>query len=287
MSGIRHPMTWVLVAAFLAGAVAFVPLFARGALVDPITGMISIALWNAYAVLVWWLVRHLTRDRPRPLGATWLAFAWGVVVVPGLGTLASPAAASLATNLLPADADPAWSSAIAAAVVEEPLKMVGVIAIVVLPMARFRSVLDGIYYGVFVGLGFEIAESMLYSFTAGADSGGSILVLVQLLLLRGVVGGLWNHPTFTAITGAGVGYFFASPRPAWRRWVVMLALLLVAMGLHVFFDSPLLETSVVVGTILKGIPVLLTLVVIWWLARREAATAPLKSAPVPAERTQA
>lgn len=95
------------------------------------------------------------------------------------------------------------------------------------------------------------------------------MIVVLTFILRGVVGGLWNHPTYTGITGAGVGYFFNAKTTVVRRWTVMVGALLAAMVLHGFFDSPLFDfENPFLTSIIKGLPAFALLLVLVRLSRR-------------------
>ena len=65
-------------------------------------------------------------------------------------------------------------------------------------------------------------------------------MVILVFLLRGVIGGLWSHPTFSAVSGAGVGYFFGGHGSLFKRSLALVGSLVFAMGLHGFFDTDLL-----------------------------------------------
>jgi hypothetical protein len=144
-----------------------------------------------------------------------------------------------------------------------------VLALAMIPGARINSALDGLFFGMIVGLGFEVVESYLYTLDAIAAQGGGYAVIFSTLLLRGVISGLWTHPTFTGISGAGVGHYFGSPRSKLRGLLVAAGCLLLAMLLHGLFNSPLLSGNPVVGAIVKGVPTLVILLVILRIARND------------------
>lgn len=114
-----------------------------------------------------------------------------------------------------------------------------------------------------------MVESFAYPASAGFEADKAFVAAVLTFVLRGIVGGLWNHPTYTAITGAGVGYFFAGKASKAKRWLMMNEALLAAMILHGLFDSPLLEQgNPLVSTIVKGIPALVLFIILLRIARR-------------------
>lgn len=260
------PGFWAFVLLFAYGLTKVVPLLVDRLLAVPVAGLVSALAWLLYAALLGWILYRLElferRSRVTILGA----FLWGAVVVVGIGVTGSPAMTGIVDGWL---ANPAWVPAVAAPIVEEPLKVLGVIVLAMIPGARINSVLDGLFYGLFVGLGFEVTESFLYTVNAAGSQGGALTVVVAMLILRGVVGGLWSHPAYTGISGSGVGYFASSPRSRGVRIVVFLALLLTAMLLHGLFDSPLLSATLGVAIVFKGLPVLLLLLFALRIGRRQ------------------
>jgi RsiW-degrading membrane proteinase PrsW (M82 family) len=265
----RSLVFWVMAALGLYGVVRLTPFVLQSAMLDPLTGMVAALIWAAYAVLFAVIIYRLELFERRSPVTMLGAYLWGAVVVAGIGLIASPAANELLAKLLPESTE-AWVSAIAAGVVEEPLKMLGIVALAFIPGARINSAIDGLYYGLLVGLGFEVTESFLYSVAAGADqAGGGISLVVMTFVLRGVIGGLWNHPTFTAITGAGAGYFFASTASLAKRVTALVGTLAAAISLHIFFDSPVLESdNPLLPTIVKGLPILVLFIVLYRVAQR-------------------
>ncbi len=263
---LRSWVFWVGVALLMYGLVQAGSLIAISLLGAPLPGAFAFLLWAAYAALVLALVQRFAAFERRPAGSVAMAFAWGAFIATGIGTVEAPAAATLAARLLGSES--AWSQAIAAGTLEEPLKMLGLVALALIPGARIRSAADGLFYGVIIGLGFEVVESFLYS-TQWGVSGTGLGTVVLYFLLRGVFGGLASHPTYSAIAGAGVGYFFGSSASALKRWSAMLGALLLAIVLHVFFDSPLLEfDNPVPATLVKSIPVIALALLVLLRVRR-------------------
>lgn len=264
----RSLVFWVGLGLFIFGLIQLVPFLVRNLSVFPAAGVLSAILWVSYgAVLMVILYRLELFERRSPVTILG-AFAWGGVVVAGIGFIAAPAMHDLFAKILGPDLQD-WVAAFSAPLVEEPLKMLGVVALAFIPGARINSALDGLFFGLVVGLGFEVTESFMYTTQGSAAEGGDFTMVVLTFILRGIVGGLWNHPTFTAITGAGVGYFFSGRGTTARRWTVMLGALVAAMVLHGFFDSPLFEFgNPFLTSIIKGVPAFVMLVVLIRMARR-------------------
>ncbi|HEU4319070.1 MAG TPA: PrsW family intramembrane metalloprotease [Acidimicrobiia bacterium] len=261
------PAFWVYVALAAYGAYRFVPLVVASGAAHPAAGATAAAAWMTYAAVLGWIVFRLELFQRRSRVTITGAFLWGALVVSGIGVSASPAMAELITGWMGQD-NSGWATAMAAALVEEPLKVLGVVVLALIPGARINSALDGLFYGMFVGLGFEVAESYLYTMGAVAAQGGAIEVVAAMLLLRGVIGGLWSHPSYGGITGAGAGYVFGPEQSTARKWTVFAVLLFVAMALHFLFDSPIFDDALGPATLLKGLPVLVVLLVALRIARR-------------------
>lgn len=262
----RSLVFWVGIGLTVYGAIHLYPILLRSVSTYPGPGTLAAILWAAYGLVLAVVLYKLELFERRSPATIVGAFVWGAVVVAGIGVVAAPAAHELVGKILGSDLED-WVAAIAAPLVEEPLKMLGVVALAFIPGARIRSALDGLFFGLIVGLGFEVTESFLYTTQGAIQEGGTYAIVVLTFILRGIVGGLWNHPTFTGITGAGVGYFFASKASAAKRWLVMLGSLLIAMVLHGFFDSPLLEGNPFVASVVKGLPALILLLVLLRISR--------------------
>lgn len=261
---------WISIALVVYGVVHIAPVVMRAVTREPAVVALSAALWSIYGVVLAIIIYRLELFERRSAITMIGAFVWGAVVVSGIGAIAAGEMHDLFGKLLGPDQQD-WVAAFAAPLVEEPLKMLGIIALAFIPSARINTALDGLFFGLLVGLGFEVTESFLYGSSAGISGGSPMLDVVLSFVLRGIVGGLWNHPTYTALTGAGVGYFFGNRGkvPAGKRWVVVLGSLLAAMVLHGLFDSPLFEFgNPFVSSIVKGLPALVLLLAVLRVARR-------------------
>lgn len=263
----RSLVFWVGLALSVYAVLTLIPLLTSSLAQSPAAGMLSAVIWGLYGLALAFVLYRLELFERRSPMTILGAFLWGGVIVAGIGVVAAPAMHDLMDSLLGTE-NQEWVSAISAGLAEEPLKMLGVIALAFIPGARINSALDGLFYGLIIGLGFEVTESFLYSVQGAAKEGGSLNIVVMTFLLRGVIGGLWSHPTFTGITGAGVGYFFEGRASAVKRWTAMLGALILAIALHAFFDSPILEGDVLSATILKGLPALVLFLFLFRFTRR-------------------
>ncbi len=177
------------------------------------------------AVYAW-----LDRYEPEPRGLLVFGFGWGAAVA---------TAGALLLSLPPtmvvqaAGGDPELVGAVVVApVVEEVLKGLGLLAVLLVGRRGLDGIVDGFVYAGVIGVGFAFTENILYLGTALLDGGAG--GLVGTFLLRGVVSP-FAHPLFTAATG--IGLVLASRRSGPPRYLLAGAGLAVAIGLHALWNG--------------------------------------------------
>jgi RsiW-degrading membrane proteinase PrsW (M82 family) len=167
----------------------------------------------------------LDRRRPRP----WLALAgallWGFAAAMVSAPLNDLLIDRLATGTTATRAHELAANA-GAPVVEEVLKGLGPLLLVLLRPDLLRTARDGIVCGGLVGLGFDLAENLQY-LTLAAVQGG-LAGLVRGVWVRGILGGV-KHAVFTATIGAGLGWARGMPDRRARLLVPVLAVAAAVM----------------------------------------------------------
>ena len=123
---------------------------------------------------------------------------------------------------------------IAAPLVEETAKGLGILALFWLARSDFDNARDGFVYGALVGAGFNWFESALYVQQNFAQFGFAPYGFQ--LGARYAWLGLATHAMFSGIFGASLGYARATRRPL-LRWVAPVAGLGVAMLAHAWNNS--------------------------------------------------
>ncbi|WP_432573824.1 PrsW family intramembrane metalloprotease [Kineococcus sp. SYSU DK005] len=175
---------------------------------------------------VLWLDRH-EAEPPHLLA---FAFGWGACVA-SLGALVLN---SLGSQLVAhAVGDVRSSSVLVAPVVEEVLKGLGVLVLLVKQRREFDGVVDGIVYAALVGVGFAYLENVLYLGRALGDDEPAALVTV--FVLRCVVSP-FAHPLFTMAVGVGLGVAAGRHRPVLRA-LAPLAGLALGVVLHSLWNA--------------------------------------------------
>jgi RsiW-degrading membrane proteinase PrsW (M82 family) len=130
-----------------------------------------------------------------------------------------------------------------APLVEEPVKALAILLVLVFLRGEFDGMRDGIVYGALVGLGFNIAETALYVVNGYLDTGHA--AYADQIVTRFVFLGLDGHVLFSALAGAGIGLARQHARGA-IRLIAPVVLLGLAMLAHVVNNlATVLVTSLV------------------------------------------
>jgi protease PrsW len=215
----------------------------------------------------------IDRWEPEPPRLLLLAFAWGACVAALTALLVNSGAALIAEEVIGRGSGDVVGSVVVAPFVEEAVKGIFLVGLLVFRRREFDGVVDGIVYAGLVAAGFAFTENILYfggAFVEDAMSGASGGVLATLLL-RGVLSP-FAHPLFTAMTGIGAG-IAANSRSGPVQVLVIALGYLAAVLLHSLWNG---SASLVGGSAFYGIylyimvPLFLAMVaVVVWQRRRE------------------
>jgi len=222
-----------------------------------------------YVLLLWLLDRY--EKEPSWLLAT--AFLWGALPA-ALLSLVVELVLDLPLSTLGGEGIAAGVGAIITApVVEESLKGIALVVLVLAFRREFDDVLDGIVYGAMIGFGFALTENVFAYFLPIASAEG-LEVGTGNLLLRTIVFGM-NHAFWTGTTGAAVGYArqarSSSQRLIWPVVGWCLAVLFHAIhnaGAMLSEQTACLSLGLSIVVDYGGI--LLLLVVAWLSLRKES-----------------
>ncbi|RPI13918.1 MAG: protease PrsW [Lysobacterales bacterium] len=209
---------------------------------------ISSALSVIPVAILWYLDR---RERE----SAWLyaaAFFWGGLIATSLALPINTAAifavgAWLEQNvalrdMLGPEGALMIGAPLAAPLVEEAVKGLGIVLLFWLARAEFDNVRDGFIYGALVGAGFNWFESALYvqqNFAQFGTAPYGFQLGVRYAWL-----GLAGHAMFSGIFGAALG-LARSGRRHWWRWLIPVAGFVVAAAAHAWNNVlPLVATVV-------------------------------------------
>lgn len=227
----------------------------------------SAVIWAVYGALAILAVAALQRYARRPAWTIALGLARGGFVVLYFAATANEAIDTALENATGFDAG-TW---LAAPVVEESLKALGVVALVLVPVLRRIGPLDGLFYGVVVGAAFQVVENFTYTVEAafGALPGQEWQLVWTTLVLRGVFG-VFTHAVWTGIVGAAIGWVAALHGPS-RVLRVLVAVAAFGFAIAVHGTSNYLVTNAAPGVNLipDAIGLIVLVVVLLRLQRNE------------------
>ncbi|GAB2960421.1 PrsW family glutamic-type intramembrane protease [Saccharothrix stipae] len=241
--------------------------------VVPVAVLFGIVVWTLYTIPVLLFFRSLDLfEQHPPLGYV-LAFTWGGFAATYLAISANGAIFSLAAKLGGPQYAADWGAALAGPSVEETLKVLGVILLVLVARNQFPTVLSVVAVGAVVGLGFQVLEDLSYSINTAIafPIDNELLPVAAMLGTRGIVSGIWSHAMFTSIAAYGIGYFLTRRhQPFAQRVGVAVAAFAAAWSLHFFWNSPAFaDLGFFVPILIKAIPVAIVGYLIWRLAGKE------------------
>jgi len=181
--------------------------------------ILSFAPMLLYAGLLWWLDRY----EKEPLALLAAAFLWGAIPSIILALILEVALdvpvmafsrSALMYDLL--------GASVVAPLVEEGVKALALLALLLFLRREIDSPMDGLIYGGIVGFGFAAVENVFYLF--GAYTAGGMGVTMALALLRAGLFGL-NHAMYTSFAGLGIALSLEV-----RKWWLKVLLVIAGFG---------------------------------------------------------
>lgn len=272
---VRSPAVWACGFLVVAATVLLLHHTVPATVAYPRAAGTAAGLFALFAIPFIVLYRRMAWLQSVPPSLFLVAFLWGGTVAVMTSIFAVGAVRGLMASAVSPEWAEAWSSVLGAPLVEELIKTAGVVMVALLAMWRLRSVLDGIFCGVFVGVGFQVVEGYAYALSATMmqRTGDVIEPAMSVFLVRGILAGLWSHAVLTAIVGAGIGYVIVRRnRPMWTRVGIAVAVFMAAVVLHALWNSPLMRDGfglgtpgIFIGVLVKGLP---AIILAAWLLRR-------------------
>jgi protease PrsW len=122
---------------------------------------------------------------------------------------------------------------VAVGLIEEAVKLIGPVAVVLLTRHRHRA--DGLLIGVASGAGFAALETMGYGFVTLIQSNGDVSAVEGVLLLRGIL----SPAAHMAWTGLSAAALWEAARRGWHPGALARFGLVYALvvALHATWDS--------------------------------------------------
>lgn len=239
----RMASWWVYLVAVALGAVSLVTSLWHGIVRFPSAGVTGVVLAVPVGVAWWWLLRLPQLWMRLSRSAAVAAVVWGATA--GAGLYALPANGAIMTLLgqhASVGTAQTWGAALAAPLTEETGKAFAIAMVVLLSRQRLRTPMDGALIAAFAGLGFTLAEDVLYGFNTAYLSFGESPVISTMVVffLRAVLFAAVSHVVFSAFVGAGVAWLVTGSGV--RRVPLGLAFVVTGPTLHLVWNSPWLTS---------------------------------------------
>jgi protease PrsW len=244
---------------------------------------LSWGLVIVYAAPVALLIYALDLYEREPIPVLVAAFVWGAVAATTLSAIGNAGWGVVVARVGGPEFASRWTAALTAPFVEEILKGIGVVLIVLIVRDEVDDVLDGFVYGALCGLGFAVVEDVFYFIAVfGGDVGG----VLQGFFVRVIASGLYSHVLYTGLVGMAVGLLTTRRDLRPRRERLRPAVLLAGAAVvgHFLWNSPILEFFpahpwegaewflIPLATAVKGLPLLLFVILAVRLAHARERT---------------
>lgn len=264
----RSPVFWTMVVLIAIGGAILVSSNLEVVLEQGLWSLAALAVWIAWGTVVIGIVLRLLSVESRSRWTILGALAWGGLAATAYAQIGNTEFGDLIAKVAGSDFADRFGTSISAPLVEESLKTIGIIGLALIPGARLRTPLDGLFYGVLVGAGFQVVEDFFYTIGSLAGSGDGVGAIIQTFVLRGVLLGLFSHAVYSGIIGAGIGYAVSRTwLPTWRRLLPAVGASVLVLVFHGVFDLDLQDLAIAI--VITVVP-LLVLLAILWRARRDA-----------------
>ncbi|SFL88047.1 PrsW family intramembrane metalloprotease [Variovorax sp. OV329] len=275
----RRAAFWLLVFLLVMGAVSVVKMFAIGYRVVPLTLLSGVVLWALYTLPFLMLFHLLDLDEEHPPLGFVMAFAWGSLAAVYLALPSNSAILGLCAKLVSPTFAAEWGAAVAGPVTEEFLKLIGVVLIMQIARNQFRTPHSVLILGALSGLGFQVVENLSYTVNSAVSfpTDSQLMPVAHNFVMRGLLNGLWSHAAYTTVAAFGVVCFkFRRDLAMPLRVLLAAQYFLLAWALHFVWNSPLINdwipgngfASMVVLTLVKGLPAVIAVWLIWGVASR-------------------
>jgi len=238
---------------------------------------LSWALVALYAAPVAIVVYVLDLYEREPIPLLVASFVWGAVAATTLAAIGNAGWGLVVARLGGAEFAARWAPALTAPFVEETLKGIGVVMIVLIARDEVDDLMDGFVYGALCGLGFAVVEDVFYFVSV---FGGDLRGVLQGFFVRVIASGLYSHVLYSGLVGMAIAVVTTrrDPRPIRDRLRLAAIFVGAAVFGHFLWNSPLLEffparpwegvdwLVIPLATAVKGLPLLLFVILALRLA---------------------
>lgn len=238
----RHnPAFWLYAALFVLGTFHLVGVVGPSLRVFAPGAVFGLLIWSIFLIPWVWFLNHRDRFHRSTPKVALVGFGWGAMIATWMMALPGNAAIqTILAKLFGIDFVTGWGASLAAPLVEESSKACGIVMLVLLARPFLRTAYDGLVLGSFVGLGFQVSENWFYGFVGMGKSFGinQVGIEMQNLVARGTWVSLVSHALYSALVGAGIGWWVSQRgKPVSSKLPRAALLILSGVALHFFWDS--------------------------------------------------
>ena len=239
----------------------------------PTAAVTASVLWAVWLIPWVWFLQSRDRFGRQTFRVAATGFFWGGLIATFVIALpANAAMLSLLGKVFGDGAGLSWAAAFTAPFVEETAKGLGIVVVVLLARSHVRNTYDGFVIGAFVGLGFQVFEDWLYTVQAAEAAFGANQVQTTLALFgaRGGFAALASHAAYSALVGAGIGWWIQNRGRGLGVQLPRAALFIgLAFFIHGLWDFLAFQGLVAVTPLMVVTVVALVIVVGRWTQRQE------------------
>lgn len=233
----RHSVTFyfavtLLLALGIAGLIFMLPFLAEHG-IGITVGLTLLALLPVIVIVSF--ISWIDNWEREPLSLYIVAFVWGAGVSTIFSLISNQIFGVAAANMLSENSASIASTVVGAPLIEEAFKGIGILIILLFFSKNFNGPVDGIVYGMLIGLGFAFTENILYFSMYYED-------LPYVFRARAILNP-FVHPLATSMTGFFIGL---SVQQRSKKSLFYLAPTgyVIAVGLHALHNlSAVLEMN--------------------------------------------
>ncbi|MCF2706580.1 PrsW family intramembrane metalloprotease [Arcanobacterium haemolyticum] len=254
---------WAFIVVALIAMAAFIYMLPYISVSGPQVALMAAFLAFLPVIAIVELIRWIDQWEPEPGAMYFLAFAWGAGVAALTALFGNNFVSSTLSALAYGDAyeQMAIETVIGAPLIEEATKGAGLLIIIALFRKFFNGPIDGIVYGMLIGVGFAFTENILY-FSMYFDE---IAAVFQARAIENP----FVHPLATAMTGMFLGFALEKRTKAAALPLVVAGYALASL-LHALHNYSAVQGMSSTARFMYQIPIYIAaLAVIRYLRARE------------------
>lgn len=233
----RHSFPWLEVIITTVSTIGLIALVIFW-LSPASSGVVSLVRTSLLALvpllIVVSFILFIDRWEPEPWKTKGALFLWGAgVATISAGILNTALQENIILSLGDVNQSKALAATFIAPLIEETLKGLGVLIVVVVRRTNINSIIDGVVYAGFSACGFMFAEDILYFLRVDDPADSSLLFT---FIMRGIASP-FVHAMATSMTGIGLALALIKFKRGWSKTGIVLVFWFFAMVIHFVWNG--------------------------------------------------